>query len=65
MQSLQDDVFFSEETLQTETYGNILQGNSNRAMKVQVSQRAREELSEDKGAIQESNLFCSLAVQNN
>uniref|UniRef100_A0A672TP00 SH3 domain-containing protein n=1 Tax=Strigops habroptila TaxID=2489341 RepID=A0A672TP00_STRHB len=55
VQSLQDDVFFSEETLQTENYGNILQGNSNRAMKVQVSQRARSCL---KVCVQSKKAIC-------
>ncbi|XP_072720753.1 melanoma inhibitory activity protein 2 isoform X1 [Ciconia boyciana] len=66
VQSLQDDVFFSEETPQTENDYEILQGNNNRAMKVQVNRRVSEELSEkDEGAIQESSLFSSPAVQNN
>ncbi|XP_069640031.1 melanoma inhibitory activity protein 2 isoform X3 [Haliaeetus albicilla] len=65
-QSLQDYVFFSEEIPQTENDDEILQGNNNRAMKVQVNQRVSEELSEkDEGTIQESHLFSSLAVQNN
>lgn len=64
-QSLQDYVFFSEETPQTESDDELLQGN-NRAMKVQVNQRVSEELSEkDEGTVQESHLFSSLAVQNN
>ncbi|XP_035757864.1 melanoma inhibitory activity protein 2 isoform X3 [Egretta garzetta] len=66
VQSLQDDVFFSEETSQTENDDEISQGNNNRAMKVEVNQRVSEELSEKyEGAIQDSNLFSSLAVQNN
>ncbi|XP_010080313.1 PREDICTED: melanoma inhibitory activity protein 2, partial [Pterocles gutturalis] len=65
VQSLQDDVFFSEETPQTEKDNEILQGNNNRAMKVQANWRANEELSEKgEGAIQESKLVFSLAVQN-
>nr|XP_009937809.1 PREDICTED: melanoma inhibitory activity protein 2 [Opisthocomus hoazin] len=66
VQSLQDDVFFREETAQNENDDEILQGNNDRAMKVQANQRVREELFEkDEGAIQESNLFSSLPVQNN
>lgn len=66
VQSSQDDVLFSEETSQTENDDEILQGNNNRAMKVQANQRVSEELPEkDEGAIQESNLFSSRAVQNN
>lgn len=65
-QSLHDDVSFSEETTQTKNHDEILQGNSNRGMKVQVNLRVREQLSEkDEGAIQKSHLFSSLAVHNN
>uniref|UniRef100_A0A8C0FAW5 SH3 domain-containing protein n=1 Tax=Bubo bubo TaxID=30461 RepID=A0A8C0FAW5_BUBBB len=60
VQSLQDDVFFSEEPPQTENGDEILQG----AMKVQVNQRVSEELSQkEEGAIQESNLFFSVAAK--
>lgn len=45
VQHLQDDVFFREETPQTESDDEILQGNNNRAMKVQAKQRVSEELS--------------------
>ncbi|XP_009981566.1 PREDICTED: melanoma inhibitory activity protein 2 [Tauraco erythrolophus] len=66
VQRLQDNVIFSEETPQTENDDEILQGNNNKAMEVHVNQRASEEPSEkDEGAIQESNLFSPLAVQNN
>ncbi|XP_074441301.1 melanoma inhibitory activity protein 2 isoform X1 [Larus michahellis] len=66
VQSVQGDVLFSEETSQTENDDEILQGNNNRAIKVQANQRVSEELSgKDEGAIQKGNLFSSLAVQNN
>ncbi|KAM6445763.1 melanoma inhibitory activity protein 2 isoform 2-T2 [Rhynochetos jubatus] len=65
VQSLRDDVVFSEETSQTENDDEILQG-SNRAMKVRANQRVKEELSEKvEGVIQEGNLFSSLPVPNN
>lgn len=45
MQSLQQHVFFRDEISQTESDDEILQGNNNRAMKVQANQRVSEELS--------------------
>lgn len=45
VQSLQQHVFFREEISQTESDDEILQGNNNRAMKVQANQRVSEELS--------------------
>ncbi|XP_069714577.1 melanoma inhibitory activity protein 2 isoform X3 [Phaenicophaeus curvirostris] len=66
VQSLQDDVLFSEETPQAENANEILKGKNNKAMKLQENQRDIEEASEkDEDAIQESNFSSSLAVQNN